>query len=412
MQKVSISLRWGTSPARKYTVPSNIEAVTLRWSYVVWKRRRWRDDETLLTGLAQHAVEDLREFRILACDLDKIAESDVVEIGIPYGNRDLTHMPWEFLLAIATRARRAGRNLLVVRRLLEPAITTPSGREEKCPASDPSGVPLLFVQSAPGRLRALYFFDTEYKLVCRALHRRGDGSAASIHAIDTPTLEKLETEIAKAKPVIVHLTGIDSTEATIDLGDEDHPGWAEPGFYLQAAAKDPSYTISNTLPQDPCTDPSLPASAIQPEADHLESLASGVNLGTACKSIPTLVSVNCYHSSMLAADIVSYGAQLAIGFQDEVDNPLMELFFANFYRDLLADGELQLDRVARNFWKAMEAVRREKAAEIGAPGSNLRGTGIVLWSREELTLKRPRDSGEDALLERRVTVPPARWWRT
>jgi hypothetical protein len=405
MQKVSISLRWGKSPARKYTVPSNAEALSLRWSYVVWKRRRWRDDETLLTGLAQHAVQDLGEFSILASDLDKIAESDVVEVGIPYGNSHLSHIPWEFLLAIATSARRAGRNLLVIRRLLEPVTNAPSPKEEKLTA-DASGVPLLFVQSAPGRLRARYFFDTEYKLVCRALHRQGDRLGPSIHAIDTPTLEKLEIEITKAKPVIVHLSGIDSTEAKIDLGDKDHLGWAEPGFYLQAATKDITYTIPNNLPQDPCADPSLAASAIQPEADHPERLASGVDLGITCKSVPTLVSVNCYHSSSLAADIVSYGTQLAIGFQDEVDNPLMELFFANFYRDLLADGELQLDRVVKNFWKAMEAVRREKATEIGAPGSNLRGTGIVLWTREELTLKRPRDSEEDALLERRVTVPP------
>jgi hypothetical protein len=44
-------------------------------------------------------------------------------------------------------------------------------------------------------------------------------------------------------------------------------------------------------------------------------------------------------------------------------------------------------------------------AEIGAQAGTLRGTGIVLWTREELPLKRPRDSEADASLERRVTVP-------
>ncbi len=54
----------------------------------------------------------------------------------------------------------------------------------------------------------------------------------------------------------------------------------------------------------------------------------------------------------------------------------------------------------------MEATRREKVTELGAYGGNLRGTGIVLWTREKLPLKRPRDSQVDASLERRVTVPP------
>jgi hypothetical protein len=406
-QNASVTLRWGTELAKRYTAPSNAEALSLRWSYVVWKRRRWRDDEKLRTGLAQHAVNDLGVFGIRGGDLDNIAESNIVEVGVPYGNRHLWYMPWEFLLAIATTARRAGQSLLVIRRLLGPPIVVPPIKDEKRSTSAASRLPLLFVQSMPGRLRRLYSFDTEYKLVRRALQLRGDGSAESIHVIDTPTLEKLETEVAKAQPSILHLSGVDSREGSIDLGIKDHVGWGDPGFYLQASAQEfASSEEPNALGQDPCADPSLPASAIQSEADHPERLASGTDLGRACKAGPTLVSVNCYHSSSLAADIVSYGAPLAIGFQDEVDNPLMELFFANFYRDLLADGELQIGHVVRNLWRAMEAARREKVTKISASGGNLRGTGIVLWTRDELPLKRPQDFEADASLQNRVTVPP------
>jgi hypothetical protein len=53
--------------------------LSLRWSYVVWKRRRWRDDETLLARLAKPAANDLCQFGIQAADLSGIAESDVVE---------------------------------------------------------------------------------------------------------------------------------------------------------------------------------------------------------------------------------------------------------------------------------------------------------------------------------------------
>jgi hypothetical protein len=379
--------------------------LSLRWSYVVWKRRRWRDDENLLARLAERAVKDLGEFGIDAGDLSDIAESDVVEAGLPYQNRHLCFMPWEFLLSAATSAARAGRNLLVIRRLLGPVTPDPPPKKERN-ATDPAGLPLLFVQSSPGRLRGQYIFDTEYKLVRRALRLHADGSAESIRMIDTPTLEKLQTEVAKAQPVIVHLTGVDSREGSIDLARAGRFGWPEPGFYLQAKPEEPIVNGEPKIPpRDLCEDPSLRSSAIQPEAEAPERPARGMELGWACKSIPTLVSVYCNHSSSLAADIVSCGARLAIGFQDEVDNPLMELFFANFYRGLLADGELQMELVVKNFWRAMEAARREKASESGAPGSNLRGTGIVLWTREVLPLKRPRDSEDNAGLERRATVP-------
>ncbi len=373
-----MTLRWGKEPARSYPVPGNLEELSLRWSYVVWKRRRWRDDEKLLAGLARHAVEDLGAFSIQAAELDQIAESDVVEAGLPYDNKHLCYLPWEFLLATATSARRAGRNLLVIRRLLKPAVPDPAPKPDSGPEAP--GLPLLFVQSAPGRLRRQYIFDTEYKLVRRALHLHTDGSAESIHVVDSPTLEKLRAEIQKSEPVIVHLSGVDSREGKIDLGQRDLRGWADPGFYLQGRTTGPA-------------------------SDEMEYVASGAELGGACNSIPTLVSVNCFHSSSLAADVASHGARIAIGFQDEVDNPLMELFFANFYRDLLADGELQMDRVVRNFWRAMEAARREKATEFGASGNSLKGTGIVLWTRDALPLKRPRDAEADASLERRVTVP-------
>jgi hypothetical protein len=352
-KKLAITLRSGKEPARTFAVPDNLEVLSLRWSYVVWKRRRWRDDERLLGLLAQRAVADLGEFSIHAGDLERIAESDVVEVGLPYENRHLVYMPWEFLLTTATSAARAGRNLLVIRRLLGPVVSNPPSKEERNADSAPRGLPLLFVQSSPGRLRSQYIFDTEYQLVRRALHLHLDGSAESIQMIDTPTLEKLETEVAKAQPVIVHLSGVDSREGRIDLGHTDQIGWVEPGFYLQAKPKEPTAIAeAKALPQEACKDPSLPASANQPEVDPLEKPVSGVDLGEACKSVPTLVSVNCYHSSSLAADVVSYGSRLAVGFQDEVDNPLMELFFANFYRDLLADGELQMDRVVKNLWRA------------------------------------------------------------
>lgn len=405
-EELTITLRWGKEAARTYVIPPTATKICLRWSYVVWKRRRWRDDERLIAELARRAICDLSEFGIGLPDLEGIADSDIVEIGIPYRNRHVCCMPWEFILSVATSTRRGGKNLLVVRRLL--AV-------DECVLSDPrqtssdtaSGLHLLFVQSAPGRLRGLYAFDTEYKLVRQALRLYGDCSTELIRLIDTPTLEKLRIELARAQPLILHLSGIDRKEGAYDLVREDSLLWDESGFYLQAAAKNAApLDTSTTSTAAPGADPSLAQPVTPTGAEDSEYAVAGVDIGKACGFLPTLVSVNCYHSSSIAADIVAHGAQFAIGFQDQVDNPLMELFFANFYGDLIADGEVRPERVVTNFWGAIEAARREKATASGASRSNLRGTGIVLWSRSELSLKRPRDSVADALVERRVSVPP------
>ena len=174
---------------------------------------------------------------------------------------------------------------------------------------------------------------------------------------------------------------------------------------MQARPRDEALPINQKgVSGEPCDDPSLGAADLAPHTEAPEWPATGRELGEAFGSIPTLVSVYCRHSTSLAADIISGGARLAIGFQDEVDDPLVELFFANFYRDLLVDGVVPDDRVLRNFWQASEAMRREKE-ENGEPGIKLRGAGIVLWTREALPLKRLRESEDHESWERRATVP-------
>lgn len=396
---LSVTLRWGTSRAKSYAVPSDVETLSLRWSYVVWKRRRWRDDEFRLGDLAQRAVQDLGKFRISEGDLAAMAEAKIVEVGMPSVNRSVWYMPWEFLLAIATSQRRAGTHLLVVRRLLEPA-TAIKPSKQRTENNDSPKCLMVFVQSAPGSLRPMYHFDTEYKLVRRALKPQDDKTSGSIEILNTPTLKQLE-EIPAKRPVLVHFTGVDSREGSVDLGRNKSGGWRDPGFFLQGPAK-ASEVAADLIPQEPCADPAQPPSQSKENEDSPEVPVSGEHLGKALKDGAVLVTVNCYHSSSLAADIVNQGAKFAIGFQDEVDDPLMELFFANFYRELITDGELQNNQVVRNFWKAMEAARREKA---GVERGTLRGTGIVLWTQEQLPLECPPEDGPVKSLEANVPIP-------
>jgi hypothetical protein len=87
---------------------------------------------------------------------------------------------------------------------------------------------------------------------------------------------------------------------------------------------------------------------------------------------PRLVAFNIYNSVLGAAAVVARGAGAAIGFQDEVDDSLAELFFASFYSELRL-SEWNLLRGFQTAW-----------LNLGAHAAKVRGTGIILWSSRPL----------------------------
>jgi hypothetical protein len=92
--------------------------LSLRWSYLVWKRRRWRDDEELIGRISKRAVEDLGQFGLSASDLNDIGESDVVEVGLPSESRAL-HAARNISIRIVgvLNSRRAGSGFRIVGRI-------------------------------------------------------------------------------------------------------------------------------------------------------------------------------------------------------------------------------------------------------------------------------------------------------
>jgi hypothetical protein len=99
-------------------------------------------------------------------------------------------------------------------------------------------------------------------------------------------------------------------------------------------------------------------------------VASAVTSGAAK---PLLVSYNFYNSSWpVASTTVQKGAGAAIGFQDEIDDAIAELFFARLYESW-----------QRSNWNLLVAYK-EALKSLSEYAVKMRGTGIVLWSAASL----------------------------
>jgi hypothetical protein len=99
-------------------------------------------------------------------------------------------------------------------------------------------------------------------------------------------------------------------------------------------------------------------------------VASAVTSGAAK---PLLVSYNFYNSSWpLASTTVQKGTGAAIGFQDEIDDAIAELFFARLYESW-----------QRSNWNLLVAYK-EALKSLSEYAVKMRGTGIVLWSAASL----------------------------
>ena len=250
--------------------------------------------------------------------------------------------PWEFVLSAATKKGRA-ETLLVTRLLPRNWPKAPTQLDK-----------LLFVQSAPGRLDGFYSFDPE-----RARLRAATGQKRWTVS-DSDSLDRLQARILKHKPNVMHVSAIDNHQAAQII----------PGFYAEKV-------LAEDLPQGPedgmvvrravdtANDPrSLPQEEPIPYDEVAKHL---VPSGLTPK--PWLVTCNLYYSSArIAPECIRRGAAAAVGFQDEVDDELAELFFQEFYRAWDGNHAAGLPRAFGRAWEALYTHRQQ-----------LYGTGIVLW---------------------------------
>lgn len=311
---------------------TDFKAVVTRWAYVLRNRSQWA---ARVKGKEEQAALARKEmgttFGIDALILEKIAFANYIEVSIPSGtenNRPAWAVPWEYLISAGTSHIRASTSLLITRQL----------RTERKPVFElPKS--LLFVENAPGRLSADYEFSSERKVV--------------IHGLDLPDRAKIEfskneseadvrSKIRKGASVI-HFTGFDIHQANRLLRTRSELSSASEGLAVRSSG-----TSTNVA-------------ALTPYDVETEIAAS--------RWKPTMVAFNCYNSgSALAPGAILGGAEVSLGFYDEIDDDIAEFFFGAFYREWRATN-----------WNAVEAFRKSWEALRGS-GANLHGTGIVLWT--------------------------------
>ena len=311
----------------------SLPSVAMYWSYVVRNRQRWAGEEEPLQALKSRAKEKLIDLGVSEAALRKIAEAGVVEIRIPFASEDVGWaariLPWEFLISAATLEYR-DHGLVVVRHLQKSRSGPPPSQPPK---------KLLFVQSAPNNLGD-FAFDAERRVVETHAQLKFD-------VLKDPTRQQLSSKIAAFRPDVIHVSGVDLHQGARFLrrsqpGDDS----LRDGLYLSGSG-----------------------GAI--EAVEAWDLAGELNPQAAPG--PRLITFNFYNSAArIAALAVARGAGAAIGFQDEIDDALAELFFANFYECWRA-----------NKWQLLGAFEQVWTTMSSATGK-IRGSGIVLWSAQSL----------------------------
>ncbi len=290
--------------------------------------------------------------------ITELAKARIIEVSIPYTKEkvgwEARVLPWEYLITAATSAKRQGQALTIIRHL-------DCGRtfDGRTPES------LLMVVSAPGKVRETANFGAERDVVGAALGVKGERSLN-----DNP--DEAGAKIRQRSPDIIHLAGIDTHQGlNLKIWTPPERSTVKKASDLLAAAVTEAAEKTKASKSGMLDGFLMQGANQQIEAVTAETLGQILNSGESGgkPKRPLLVACNIYHSAArIGPMIVAGGTQAAIGFQDEFDDALAEMFFGNFYHawrvsnwDLLAA-----------FLIACQILR--------AQPRGLSGTGVVLWT--------------------------------
>jgi len=329
---ITIQLRTQANAPIVFKSSRELQRAAMQWSYVLCNRRRWNTSEFSREQQAVRAFEELQKIGITKDQLRYLAGCGIVEVNIPYTTEkegwEARIFPWEYMLTAGTRTFRDGKPLTVIRHLerKKPAAKSPKNKFSR----------VLIVESAPGDLRSNYKFDSERNLV-----KSGLALKETEVSVDE-TRDQLRDHIADYSPDVVHVAGFDNNQA------------AAMGVIRTSSVYD-GYLLKGVDGNDPV------------KADDLAPILNSA------KQNPSLICFNIFFSAArICASAVAAGAGAAIGFQDEFEDALSELFFTNFYE---AWRRFNWDTLeAFNF--ACDALKKQSAT--------LTGTGVVLWSDRSL----------------------------
>ena len=320
------------------------QKAAMRWTYIIRNRERWNDLPSSTQEQGRRARRDLLSLGVPEAALDSVAREGVVEVVVPFHSEDegweARIFPWEYVISGATREQRQGTPLTVVRHLHVRGAAPRTGVPSKA----------LYLESAPGKLRDDFNFETERELV-----RVGLRAPKPPSTLINSTRKELEDFIRKEKPDIIHVAGFDSHQGLRLLGQDTSE--AEP----MPEADDGQTVHDGYL---------MRREDGRPEPVDAQLLATALCAGT---HRPALVAFNLQNSAArIAPHVIAAGAAAAIGFQDTFDDHLGEQFFATFYRSW-----------RREQWNLLEAFRAAWES-VRTESPSIRGSGLVLWSRQPL----------------------------
>ena len=324
-----------------------------KWPYILRVRSRWVGDAGQRDAFGAQALVDLGHIGLGRDDIQHLVTADRVEIELHDWNdadayasihETAAEIPWEYLISAATRAQGRFESLLISRlfRNGTPHVTPAPPRN------------MLFVESEPGRLKGQYDFGDEETRIRAAVGATGKRNQ-DMEIVRTPEISALRSKLQNENWEAIHVTGFDTHQAA----------WTVEGFYdvfEKSGIWNGTSKSSQTL-QDGMI---LRKSGESEWPVFYDELAKVL----AAPKPPRIVTLNLYHSgARTARELVRKGAHVSLGFLDEIDDELAELFFQSFYWAWC--------RPERKTLSIPEAFLRAWNGMSDIPG--LHGTSIVIW---------------------------------
>lgn len=348
-----------------------MEQLSREWGYILRSRSRWAGNGGLRYSFRDRVIKDLQTVGMTREDLQQFAATQHIEVELhPWNAKDpaatriheaAAEVPWEYLISAGTRGE--GRYM--------PLLITRLFRNESEAVNPPPPSRVLFVESAPGRLQNNYDFMTE-----RA--RLGAAMGVPMHIEATPTVSSLKKMVDSEAWDVVHVTGVDTHQAASLIENFYEELKERPAVWKRIAEQGDHIRDGMILQESGI--PELPV----PYDDLAEILVSSVKA-------PYLVTLNLYYSgARLARELVRRGAHAAIGFLDEVDDDVAELFFQAFFWEWCRKGGSDITHAFVKAWQSMA-------------GDRLHGTAIAIWTgrsvfeefRSPARLETPAEAAEN-----------------
>ena len=220
---------------------AKLEQLAEKWTYILRARSRWAHDIEQRKYFGSQAVEDLKDLGVKLEFIERLSTVIHIEVELhPWDTQDAeaarigetaSEIPWEYLISAATRS--VGR--------FQPLLITRLFRNGRSPVALPPPELVLFVESAPGRLKDLYEFDDEEDRIRAAVNATGVREG-HMEILNTPQLSELSGHARRRKWEAIHVSGVDTQQA----------GWFLEGFYNEVRER----------PQDRSSRGSLSASSL------------------------------------------------------------------------------------------------------------------------------------------------------